>query len=61
MRSQASGATCFRRAKTPALIHSWRQSRIVVAEQEESAIASCGSPPNGSRPSIASAARAWRV
>lgn len=44
MRSQDSRAICFSRAKIPVLIHSSRRSRIVVAEQVQSAIASCEQP-----------------
>ena len=38
MRSQDSRAIVLRSAKTPALIHSLRRSRIVVAPQVQSAI-----------------------
>jgi hypothetical protein len=44
MRSQASSAICLSLAKIPALIYSSRRSRIVVAEQAQSAIASYEQP-----------------
>jgi len=44
LQDQAGDAICLSRAKIPALIHSSRRSRIVVAEQAQSAIASCEQP-----------------
>jgi len=44
MRSWASSAICLSRAKIPALIHSSRRSRMVVAGQVQPAIGSYEQP-----------------